>query len=411
MKLRTIYKIIFTLSIVGSLAFGVFVVEAGEIEELKGKIGEREKEIQELQEQAAEYKGAISYTHEVAETLKEVIVAFNLQIKQLENDIEITEKEIITTTLQIRKTELEILAKEEAIRRTREYISATLREIYEGDDEKIIELMLKYQNFSQFFNQVEYRSLLQEDLKNRLEEIKRLREKLELDKQELNREHRELESLKKSLEDRNKILEAQKIEKQNLLLETRSAEWQYKKLLKAVREKEEEIASEIISLEAKLQAIIDPGSIPVPQGGLLRWPAEGLLTQGYGSTSETGFKNSVYSFHNGIDIAASAGTSIYVADSGEVVGVGDNGRYAYGKWIAINHKNGLVTLYAHLSLQAVSVGQDVARGELVGYMGSTGFSTGSHVHFTVYASNTFNMADRWFGLLPLGGSLDPIDYL
>ena len=90
---------------------------------------------------------------------------------------------------------------------------------------------------------------------------------------------------------------------------------------------------------------------------------------------------------------------------------GDNGRYAYGEWLAIRHNNGLTTLYTHLSAKAVSVDQAVSQGQIIGYEGSTGFVTGPHLHFTVYSTNTFKVEKRWFGLLPLGGSVNPFDYL
>jgi len=135
------------------------------------------------------------------------------------------------------------------------------------------------------------------------------------------------------------------------------------------------------------------------------------LTQGYGPTSETGFENNVYSFHNGIDIAAGYGAPIRSAEAGRVVAAGDDGKYAYGKWVAIDHENGLVTLYGHLSQRSVAIGDRVTRGQTIGREGATGFVTGSHVHFTVYAAETFRTEQRWFGLLPLGGSINPFNYL
>ena len=156
---------------------------------------------------------------------------------------------------------------------------------------------------------------------------------------------------------------------------------------------------------------IDPNSIPSARKGLFEWPTIGSITQIYGPTSVTGFVNNVYNFHNGIDIEADTGDPVKAAMDGIVKAKGDNGKYAYGKWLAIDHQNGLITLYAHFSAYAVSVGQRVKAGQVIGYAGSTGFSTGSHLHFTVYATNTFSVESRWFGLLPLGGSINPMNYL
>jgi len=94
-----------------------------------------------------------------------------------------------------------------------------------------------------------------------------------------------------------------------------------------------------------------------------------------------------------------------------VAATGNDGRYAYGRWVAVRHPNGLTTLYAHLSLVGVRVGSSVGRGEIIGYMGSTGLATGPHLHFSVYATDTFRVENRWFGPLPLGGAVNPRDYL
>jgi len=95
--------------------------------------------------------------------------------------------------------------------------------------------------------------------------------------------------------------------------------------------------------------------------------------------------------------------------------VGNNGKYAYGKWVSIDHGNkNITTLYGHLSLQKVSIGQDVATGDVIGYVGSTGYSTGSHLHFTVFASESYTLlnSSSVSGLkIPVGGTINPLDYL
>jgi murein DD-endopeptidase MepM/ murein hydrolase activator NlpD len=173
--------------------------------------------------------------------------------------------------------------------------------------------------------------------------------------------------------------------------------------------KQSEIQSEIFGLEDKLRGQV--GGVPPPRPGALAWPLLGRITQGYGSTSITGFYTDAYKFHNGIDLTAYYSAPIRAALDGVVTASGDNGKYAYGKWLAVRHDNGLTTLYAHLSAKAVSVGQAVSQGQIIGYEGSTGFVTGPHLHFTVYSTNTFKAEKRWFGLLPLGGSVNPFDYL
>jgi len=109
--------------------------------------------------------------------------------------------------------------------------------------------------------------------------------------------------------------------------------------------------------------------------GALLWPAGGVITQHFSWS------------HNGEDIAASVGSPILAADSGRVI-LSIRGGYngGWGTYVKIDHGNGLVTLYAHLSETLVNVGDNVSRGQQIGRMGSTGRSTGSHLHFTVYSN-------------------------
>jgi len=96
-------------------------------------------------------------------------------------------------------------------------------------------------------------------------------------------------------------------------------------------------------------------------------------------------------------LGAPVGTLIHAAESGIVLGVGDTDTTcrgaSYGKWILIQHPNGLTTLYAHLSVIRAKKGSVVARGETIGFVGNTGYSTGPHLHFTVFASQGVQIRD------------------
>lgn len=124
--------------------------------------------------------------------------------------------------------------------------------------------------------------------------------------------------------------------------------------------------------QVRTQAIF---GTPIAGGnGQFSWPASGVITQYFAW------------YHNGVDIANSTGTPILAADSGRVVAV-LNENYGYGNHIIVDHGNGLRTLYAHLSATMVGVGDNVSRGQQIGRMGSTGRSTGPHLHFTILTGN------------------------
>ncbi len=124
-------------------------------------------------------------------------------------------------------------------------------------------------------------------------------------------------------------------------------------------------------------------------GGSNYGVTNGRLSSGYGYRTHP--ISGVRTFHNGIDIAASTGTGVYAYASGTVVAVSQDN--TLGKYIAVDHGNGLVTRYLHLSKFNVSKGDKVSTGDRIGSVGNTGYSTGSHLHFEVLKNGSYQ--DPW----------------
>ncbi|MHB8718690.1 MAG: murein hydrolase activator EnvC family protein [Candidatus Dormibacteria bacterium] len=152
-------------------------------------------------------------------------------------------------------------------------------------------------------------------------------------------------------------------------------------LLAANEQSQKDVANQIASLQAEEAAALAAGG----GHGQFSWPLSGVITQGFGCTS---YPFEPYDpqcpsrhFHSGIDIAAACGTDVAAADAGIAhTYVSD---YGYGNHILIDHGNGWVTLYGHLAAFNVGDGQTVQRGQVVGFEGSSGNSTGCHVHFEI----------------------------
>ena len=127
-----------------------------------------------------------------------------------------------------------------------------------------------------------------------------------------------------------------------------------------------------------------PAPAPVAAGTGLLWPTAGPQTSGFGYRVDpvTGAR----SLHAGIDIGAPIGQSIVAAEAGTVVFAGEE--TGYGNYTCIDHGGGFATCYAHQSAILVTVGQPVARGEVIGRVGSTGYSTGPHLHFETRVNGT-----------------------
>ncbi len=158
------------------------------------------------------------------------------------------------------------------------------------------------------------------------------------------------------------------------------------KTLASVRESKEKWLADIAALQAgsaNIAARLRSGgshSSATPSAAGLIWPVQGVLTSTYGMRWGR--------MHEGIDIGAPQGTPIYAAASGTVIYAGWEG--GYGNLTVIDHGNGLATAYGHQSQLAVSTGQTVTRGQVIGYVGSTGHSTGPHLHFEVRVNGVPN---------------------
>lgn len=138
-------------------------------------------------------------------------------------------------------------------------------------------------------------------------------------------------------------------------------------------------------------------SSSVTGSGSFKWPVPSCtyITSRYGYRIHPIFQTK--KFHSGLDIAASAGSTIVAADSGTVAVATYSS--SYGNYVMINHANGYTTLYAHMSSLAVSSGQTVSKGSTIGYVGSTGWSTGPHCHFEIrYNGATIDPAQFFSGL-------------
>ena len=184
---------------------------------------------------------------------------------------------------------------------------------------------------------------------------------------------------------------------------------------------------EITRFESELKLTVDPTLLPDTGQAVLAWPIDSIhITQYFGNTRFATHNAQLYNGagHNGIDFRASIGTPVHAALAGTIVGQGNTdivpGCYSLGKWILIRHTDGLSTLYAHLSLQTNSVGTNVSTGDLIGYSGNTGYTTGPHLHFGVYATTGIEIKDFKESIhckgaiLPvavLSAYLNPLSYL
>jgi murein DD-endopeptidase MepM/ murein hydrolase activator NlpD len=388
--------------------------------ELPGAIQQKAQELQEIQKKIQETQKSLVETQTKSASLKNELSTIQSNIKQLDLGIRSNTVQIDKLSLEIQSLQQDIAAAEEKRAVKEKGIAELLGRVQMLDAEDPLITFVRHATLAEAIDEAARLDELNADLAKTARELKELNdaraEKIALrqgKKKTIEQEH-------KTLKARKTIVEEKKKEQQELLTETKNQEKNYQKIVASLAERQAAIAEEIEALEAELRKRIDPNSLPTIRRGVLAMPVAGgtvdRLSQEYGATSfaiRGGYKGR---WHNGIDFAGPAGTPILAADAGVVLATGNQDLYcrrgAYGKYAVIKHNNNLTTLYAHLSGIAVQPGATVGRGEVIGYMGNTGYSTGTHLHFTVYDSATFAMrGSRTCGPMPSGGDLDPRNYL
>ena len=397
------------------------ISSASPVDDLQAQIDQKQQEIKQLEQQATEYKNQLENTQNQKDTLTNQILTIETRIKKLQNDISITSAQISSTTLKIEELSLDIDQKQDEIDKKEKAVSDTIQILAEYDRESLMEIILTRTDFADFINQIHYLELLQENIQKDITELKTIKTGMEQDKNTAQAQKTQLASLQSQLKGQKSIVDNQKQEKSTLLVQTKGQEKQYQTLLNDTLRKQQEIDQQIFDLEDKIKSTLDPNSTPEARPGVLSWPLDAVLTQGYGCIVSAFARKSYPAcnegkgnggFHNGIDLSAAYGTPIKSARAGKILATGNCGKYAYGKWILVEHDDKLTTLYGHMSAYGeFKIGDAVERGDIIGYEGSTGYSTGAHLHFTVYASETVQVQKTWYGTVPIGAPLDPTKYL
>lgn len=371
------------------LLFFTFV-DAQSVDELKQNINSHSDKIKQLEEEIKVYEKQIETIGGEAKTLQNAIKVLDINQKKIGAEIKKTETNIQKTNLIIKDLNSGIGNTEKKIESNEEAISKILNDINQKDEESLIESFLTNKSLADVFNEYESMGQFQQKVRAKSKELEIYRDELSNKKTSTEAEKKKLISLKTELSDQNKILDLNKKEKNSLLTTTKNKETEYKKILAERQAEKERFERELFSFESQLKRAIDPNSFPSSGKGILFWPLDNIfITQYFGKTIDA---KRLYTSgtHNGVDFRASRGTPVKASLSGVVVGTGNTdeqrGCYSYGKWILIKHPNGLSTLYGHLDLIKVSAGQQVQTGEIIGYSGQTGYSTGPHLHITVYAS-------------------------
>lgn len=381
-------SIIYVLVMAIILSFGVPVYASSTKDEIKKTEGEKSKkktELKKIEEKINELKKSQSNT-------KGYIQSLDVELNGITASLETLEGQKAQKEIEIAETEAEL--EEAKIVEAEQYESMKLRIkfMYENGNESYLDMILTADSISDLLNRAEYISKITEYDREMLTKYQEIKASVEATEAILKEEHAQLEGLVAQTKDEQAAMEA--------LISAKATELaRYENDIVMSEELEAEMEEELQALEKELKELEkrlkQEQSKVVYDGGQFKWPVPGYynVTSNFGWRTHPIFK--IQRLHNGIDIGAPTGTPIIAAYAGEVVVA--TYQAAAGNYIMINHGSNLYTVYMHMSKFNVKVGQSVKQGDTIGLVGSTGNSTGPHLHFSVRLNGEYVNSGPYVG--------------
>lgn len=316
--------------------------------------------------------------------------ALDSEISALQSKIDELSSEISSSNAKIETKQAELIkAQEESEKQYNSYYDRAKMLIQRGSV-TYLEILLNAESFSDLLSRISIVKQVAKYDNNRLNELKKIEAQIAAVKKELEDEKNVLVSLKSENDTQMSALKSKQAESQRLIDSLTANISEYEAALEA-QEKAEAAAREEIK---RLTAAASSQSRTFV-GGVFTWPSvSSVITSSYGTRTHpvTGRVKT----HTGIDIGAAYGTNIYAANSGTVLVSGWNSG-GYGNYVVIDHGGGVTTLYGHCSSLLVSSGQTVTKGQVIAKVGSTGMSTGPHLHFEVLINGSHVNPMGYFG--------------
>lgn len=274
-----------------------------------------------------------------------------------------------------------------------------VRDIYINGRLSYLDVVIGSKDFNDFANRLEVlRRIINSDI-NLINEIKKERADIEARKQQLEANRIKLVEIEKAVIAKQSEIEQKKAERNEVLQRAQNDRATAMQAIEELNASSAQVTALLKERQAARAAAAAAATAEQAQSytwvqgsGQLGWPASGEITSPFGYRTHPIWGTTIY--HAGIDIGVDEGVPVHAADGGTVVWSGWMGGYGYA--VVIDHGNGLSTLYGHNSELVVSEGETVGKGQVIAYAGSTGNSTGPHVHFEVRVN---------------GDPVDPMGYL
>ena len=389
-KLSAAKVIVSLIAVLAILAFAVEMMPAGSsvgltasaatASELKNKQAQLESQQKTISSKLTALKKSKAAAQEQLDLVDELVENLQTQIATVDSQIK-------AATEEIAEIESEIALKDQEIEASKEKFKQRVKAIYmSGDMTGGLEVMLCSNGVQEFISNMVYLESMAKYDQSLIDELTSDKEGYQDKKAVVEQHKKEIDAQKAELAEKKNELDAQQKEAEELMKQIKADEAAYKA-------KQAEIDLQMAQARAQLDALISQSTSnsqgTAYYGGSFGWPTPGYkrITSPYGNRTYTYRGTKVSSFHKGIDIGAPTGAKIIASNGGKVVTSAYNAN-GYGNYVIIDHGGGKMTVYGHMSKRGVSVGQSVTKAQQIGLVGSTGRSTGPHLHFEIRINGT-----------------------
>lgn len=375
------------------------LVAAGNITlSLADDISAYKEELEQNEEKMDEVQSQLDDTAAQKSTAKDEVEKLDNELNQVNSEYEELVQNLDDTNANLAAAQAELDAATAQREAQYETLKSRIRVMYEEGKVGYLEILLNADSFSDYLNRMEYVSRIMDYDNNLLADFQALETLINTKVTEIEDYKNELEVLTAQTAAKKSELDSKVQEKLELISKLSSDEATYNQQLADLEEDNEYIKSLIQKAEAEAEAARQAAAAAAANsasysysssnkiysygGGRFLWPVPayvGIINDVYGYRSSP--ISGSGEFHSGLDMRAPYGTDIVAADDGTVIYSGV--RNGYGNCVIIDHGGGFSTLYGHNSTLCVSVGQTVVRGQIIAKAGSTGYSTGAHLHFEV----------------------------
>lgn len=356
---------------------------------------ELQKKQAQLQSQQKSIASKLSALKKSKASAQEQLDAVNELVANLETQIANVNGQISSANAEIAGLEAEIALKDQEIDASKDKFKERLKAIYiSGDMTGGLEVLLCSDGLQEFISNTVYLEAMADYDQSLIDELTSDKEGYQDKIAVVEEKKKEIDAQKAELAEKKTELDAQQKEAEELMKQIKADEEAYKK-------KQAEIDLQMEQARNQLDAIVNKNNANSQNttyyGGSFSWPTPGYknVTSKYGWRTYTLNGKKVTSNHKGIDIGAPNGAKIIASNGGTVVTSAYNAN-GYGNYVIIDHGGGKMTVYGHMSKRGVSVGQSVTKGQQIGKVGSTGRSTGPHLHFEIRIN---------------GNAVNPLNYL